>query len=313
MRVFLSWSGQPSLQVARALRDWIPNVLPTVETWMSEEDITMGSRWTSALGAELESTTACILCLTPDNLNSTWLHFEAGEVAKAVQESLVCPYLLGIKKNELIGPMSLFQAAVADRSDTLRLVRSLNASPGGPALPADRLNKIFDVWWPQLEAELRSIELYPYGLFDVVKRGIVAIINSTNLPMYFLDTELIVQHCNDNLTSLIDSPASAIIGQHVTEVIGRFGQRVPAARRDKFLEMQRALTDRVAADLGPHTEAVEYIDNRELLGNRYDGLYRVWIHADMICAQDGGDYLGVFVVFHTERLSNDFEIPKLAD
>ncbi len=42
---------------------------------------------------------------------------------------------------------------------------------------------IYNVWWPQLEAELRSIELYPYGLFDVVKRGILAIIDSTSLPI----------------------------------------------------------------------------------------------------------------------------------
>jgi hypothetical protein len=220
---------------------------------------------------------------------------------------------MGIKKNELVGPLSLFQAAVADRSDTLRLVRTLNESPGGPEIPADRLNKIFDVWWPQLEKVLQSIELYPYGLFDVVKRGITAVIDSSNLPMYFLDSELIVQHCNDHLASLIDSNASAVIGQHVTELIGRFGQRVPAFRRDAFLEMQHALANRVASDLGPHTEAVEYVDNRNLLGSRYDGLYRVWIHADKICAQKGGDYLGVFVVYHTERLSNDSDIPKPAD
>jgi hypothetical protein len=312
MRVFLSWSGQTSLQVARALQNWLPNVLPSVETWMSEEDITMGSRWAHALADELEQTKACVVCLTSDNLNSTWLHFEAGEVAKVVDQSFVCPYLKGIKKNELVGPLSLFQSAVADREDTLRLVRTLNESTGGSELPAERLNKVFEVWWPHLEAELEKIELYPHGLFDVVKHGIVALIDSSNLPMYFLDSELVVQHCNDHFASLIDSEATAVVGEHVSELIGRFAQRVPETRRAPFLEMQRKLVNRVESDLGPHTEAVDYVDNRALLGSRYEGLYRVWIHADKIRAQKGGDYQGVFVVYRVERLSDEAEIPELA-
>lgn len=312
MRVFLSWSGETSLQVARALQDWLPNVLPSVDAWMSEEDIRMGSRWARALADELEQTKACIVCLTPDNLKSTWLHFEAGEVAKVVQQSFVCPYLKGIKKSELVGPLSLFQSAIADREDTLRMVRTLNESSGGPELPAERLNKIFDVWWPHLEAVLEKIELYPHRLFDVVKQGIVALIDSSSLPMYFLDSELKVHHCNDHLAALLDSEAETITGEHVSDLVGRFARRVHVSRREPFLEMQRALIDRVESDLGPHTEAVEYLDNRELLGSRYDGLYRVWIHADKIRPQKRGDYLGVFVVYRLERLSDDAEIPALA-
>src|SRR5215471_13931748 len=231
MKVFLSWSGNPSLKIARALRDWIPNVLSSVEPWMSEEDITMGARWTSKLAKELKETTACIVCLTPENLSSTWLHFEAGEVARIVRNSLVCPYLVGVKKSELVGPLSLFQAAVADRTDTLRLVKALNDSQGGPGISPDRLNKMFEVWWPHLDAELRNIEIFPYGLsFDAVKNGIAALIDSSNLPMYFLDSNCIVQHCNQELASLIDSEPAAIIGKTVSELIQRFGRRVVESR-----------------------------------------------------------------------------------
>ena len=309
MKVFLSWSGHPSLQVARTLRDWIRNVLPSVDTWMSEEDIAMGSRWANKLGQELEETNACILCLTPDNMNSTWLHFEAGEAAKVVRNSLVCPFLMGVQKAELTGPLSQFQSAVANRNDTLRLVRTLNYSPGGPAIERDRLEKMFDVWWPHLEAELRSIELYPHGLFDVVRHGIAALIHSSNLPMYFVDSKLIVQDCNDDLASLLNSTSAAIVGQHLSFLIQRFGNRVPASRRARFLESNLALADMAASDLGPHVEAIEYVDNRELSGNRYDGLYRVWIHADKVSSEKGDDVFGAFVVYHVERLPNGATIP----
>jgi hypothetical protein len=64
-----------------------------------------------------------------------------------------------------------------------------------------------------------------------------------------------------------------------------------------------------ASDLGPHLEAVEYVDNRDLLGNRYDGLYCVWIHADKVSSEKGGDTLGAFVVYRVERLPNNAKIP----
>ena len=172
------------------MREWIRNVFPLVETWMSEEDIAMSSRWANKPGEELEETNACIVCLTPDNMNSTWGHFGAGEIAKVVQNSFVCPFLVGIKKTELTGPLSRFQSAVADRTDTLWLVRAFNDPPGGPAIERERLDKMFDVWWSHLDSELRSIELYPHGLFDVVRHGIAALTNSSNLPMYFVDWKL---------------------------------------------------------------------------------------------------------------------------
>lgn len=309
LKVFLSWSGQPSLRVARALREWIRNVLPSVETWMSEEDIAVGSRWANKLSHELESTNACILCLTPDNMNSTWLHFEAGEVAKVVQDSLVCPFLFGVTKAELIGPLAQFQSAEANRADTLRLVRGLNESPGGPAIERDRLDKMFEVWWPCLDNELRSIDLYSRRNFDIIKQGIAALIHSSNLPMYFVDSQLIVQDCNDDLVSLLNSTATAIVGEHLSVLIRRFGSRVPESRRTKFLESNLALADMAAADLGPHLEAVEYIDNRDLLGNRYDRLYRVWIHADKVSSEKGGDVYGAFVIYRVERLSDNAKIP----
>ena len=39
MKIFISWSGEQSREMAEALRDWIPDVLPEAEPWMSVADI----------------------------------------------------------------------------------------------------------------------------------------------------------------------------------------------------------------------------------------------------------------------------------
>jgi hypothetical protein len=277
---------------------------------MSDEDISVGSSWANELSQELRETDACIVCLTPENMNSTWLHFEAGEVAKVVKrKSLVCPFLLGVQKKELVGPLGQFQAANADRSDTLRVVRALNAALSTPIIQQERIEKIFDMWWPQLEAALKSIDLYPFGAFDRVKLGISSIIHSSNLPMFFSDHELVLRECNDELASLLNTTVASLLGQPVRVLIEKFANRAPRWRRTEFLKNNLALADMMAADLGPHLEAVEFIDNRELIGNRYNGLYRVRIHADKVTAERGGTVLGVFIVYFVEQLQSDDSIP----
>jgi hypothetical protein len=56
--------------------------------------ISAGARWANELANELAGTRFGILCLTRDNLNSPWLLFEAGGLAKTVEDTFVCPYLL---------------------------------------------------------------------------------------------------------------------------------------------------------------------------------------------------------------------------
>jgi hypothetical protein len=56
MKVFISWSGEKSREVALALREWLPDVINRVEHFVSSKDIDPGRRWQSEVAGELAST-----------------------------------------------------------------------------------------------------------------------------------------------------------------------------------------------------------------------------------------------------------------
>ena len=96
MKVFISWSGGTSRAVAEVLHWWLPRVIQGVRPFVSAKDIDKGANWTVELARELEDAAFGIICLTPDNLTSPWLHYEAGAITRSV-DSRVCPLLYGLK------------------------------------------------------------------------------------------------------------------------------------------------------------------------------------------------------------------------
>lgn len=75
MKVFLSWSGETGLAVARVFADLLPVMFEDVKPFVSSE-IEKGKRWNSALAEELRDTSYGIICLTRAGLHSDWLLFK---------------------------------------------------------------------------------------------------------------------------------------------------------------------------------------------------------------------------------------------
>lgn len=164
MDIFISWHGDVSRKVAEALRDWLPCVIQEAKPFLSSEDIHKGAVWFGEVSDRLDKSTIGILCLTPDNLEAPWIHFEAGAVSKQVGPKCVIPLLIGLKATDLKPPLSYFQAALPNKADVLRLVQTMNATLGEKKLAEETLRKIFDKWWPELEEKLTQAK-------DALARG----------------------------------------------------------------------------------------------------------------------------------------------
>jgi hypothetical protein len=152
VKVFISWSGQRSLYVAKALHEWLPETVQYVEPWMSHEDIQAGARWSPEISDQLSQTKFGIICLTPENQHKPWLVFEAGALAKSVDDAYVVPYLIDMDKSQVEGPLAQFQAVSLDEKGTLGLVQSINRVPDkDAALQKERLERVFNRGWPELK------------------------------------------------------------------------------------------------------------------------------------------------------------------
>ncbi|MCB1020844.1 MAG: hypothetical protein KDC27_13005 [Acidobacteria bacterium] len=159
MKVFLSWSGDLSHKLACVFREWLPSVVQSVQPYVSSEDIDKGARWSTDIAKELDSATFGVLFVTRQNLAAPWVHFEAGALSKTIDKAFVSPFLFGVKRSEVQGPLLQFQSTISDRDDVLKLVKSINARcPDGERLSVDRLEKAFQVWWPELEKGLSGLE-----------------------------------------------------------------------------------------------------------------------------------------------------------
>ena len=147
MRVFLSWSGSHSHALAKILHDWLRNVLPFVDPWMSSEDIPKGSRWAAEIGESLEECDYCIVCLTREAARQPWVNFEAGAISRAVEHSHVSPLLLDVTPRDLGDlPLTMFQCTTFNKSDVHKLLQSINCAHDSP-VEESKLESDFEETW----------------------------------------------------------------------------------------------------------------------------------------------------------------------
>ena len=158
MKVFISWSGETSRLVASTLRDWLPNVIQAVDPWMSSSDIDKGARWATEISNQLAYSEFSLICLTPENLTSPWILFEAGALSKSIENNFVCPYLFQVEPRNVGWPLAQFQLTKAGKDETLKLLHTMNIAQGNEeSLPENRIDKAFEQWWPMLERDLAKI------------------------------------------------------------------------------------------------------------------------------------------------------------
>ena len=155
MKVFISWSGEPSQSIACALRGWLPLVVQHVEPWMSNEEIGSGTRWNDQIAEALDQTDFGIVCVTASNHHQPWLMFEAGALAKRLQGARVVPLCIDIAPAEVTGPLAAFQGRRLDQKGMRRLVQDVMAA-GEKSLPPEQVDELFEAMWARLESKVNE-------------------------------------------------------------------------------------------------------------------------------------------------------------
>jgi hypothetical protein len=160
VKVFISWSGDTSKQVALILRDWLSNVLQSVEPWMSDMDIEKGTRSMTEIAESLAGTVFGLVVVTKTNQEKPWLNFEAGALSKAVENEAgrLWVLLFNMLNQDLLQgrPIGQFQNTLMHREDIRSLLGSINKA-SKPSLSELKLNEAFEMWWPKLDEKLQAI------------------------------------------------------------------------------------------------------------------------------------------------------------
>jgi len=157
MKVFLSWSGNRSREVANLLNDWLCCVIQATRPWISSRDLDRGSLWFGEINDQLKDTTVGIICLTQENKNRPWILFEAGALAKGLSTSRVCTFLIDLEPKDIEDPLAQFNHTFPNRDSIASLVKTLNSTLGANALDVRVLDQVFDTYWPQFEEKFKAV------------------------------------------------------------------------------------------------------------------------------------------------------------
>ena len=172
MKVFISWSGELSKEIATLLSTWIPDVIQECKTWISTDDIDKGAFWYSDLSNQLSETSIGILCITKENQISPWVLFEAGALSKGLSKNRVCPLLIDLEVQELVGPLSQLNCSYIKKEEIFKIISMINKYlPEENELSESRLNKAFNNWWDDFENGIQEILAKNKNKPKVVKRN----------------------------------------------------------------------------------------------------------------------------------------------
>ena len=237
MKVFISWSGPTSHKVAKVFRDWIPSVIQAVQPYVSSQDIDKGARWSSDIAAELDHSAYGLICLTKQNIHAPWINFEAGALGKSVDKSNVSPFLFRINPSDFNGPLLQYQSTKYDKEDIFKLMTSINLCCGDHALEAERLNKVFEMWWPDLKSSLDRI---PDDEVEASQPKQLVSNKQTDLTKFSTILEELLELTRGNY-QLLRSPETLLPPDYITYALGN-KLKAPAID-DAVLDMMKRFSE----------------------------------------------------------------------
>ncbi len=229
--MFISWSGERSRAAAEALRGWLPKIINAIKPWLSSADIDKGARWSTDVASRLEAAKAGIICLTPSNLHADWILFEAGALSKTLQNTFVCPFLIGLEPSDVKPPLAQFQATRASKDDVLKLLKTLNAALRDNALSDTHIDEVFEVWWPKLESQLRDLpgddsKARPHRSERDLLEEILALVRNQNRSRLLMPHHLLAASIGDGTVTTLEDGNLAGVREEIDKGFQARGEKV---------------------------------------------------------------------------------------
>lgn len=227
MKVFISWSGEVSRAVAELLRKYLPCMIQDLRPFVSSHDLSSGARWSAQLSKELEEASFGIVCLTPDNLHSDWILFEAGGLTKHVEGRACCLLLQNLNPADISGPLAQFQNCSFSEAGFAKLVLDLNALLPSP-LPEGNLQLIFAKWWPDIQADVRTA-MSRSAPVNVAPRNPASILDELLLRVRSIEKQLPLSDDTDRFSARVGAHpnASRQSADTFTVTFTRFAANIP--------------------------------------------------------------------------------------
>lgn len=156
MKVFLSWSKEPSGEYAKAFCDWLQPVLQNIEPFLSKE-VEPGARAVDKIFKDLKESDYGIFFVTPNNHDKQWLNFEAGAIYKGDDENSVTTLVFDEAFDNIVGPLKEFQAKIFNKENVLEILQSLRKKSGA-FMNEQNMELIFEKNWNDLEIKINEIK-----------------------------------------------------------------------------------------------------------------------------------------------------------
>jgi hypothetical protein len=155
-KVFISWSGSPSKQIATALKVWLEEIFDDIYCFVSDVDIEAGSRSMNDIELALKGSRVGIIVTTRETMTKPWINFEAGALSKEVddEKNRVIPLLIDLASpTELVGPMNILQAVAFSQEGMTKLLKSLYSAFS----MVDKSEGRMAAYWDGLEKSVADI------------------------------------------------------------------------------------------------------------------------------------------------------------
>jgi len=158
MKIFYSWSGNMSKEIAAEFHDFIPLLIPGIIPFYTPKDIDKGTQWLSEILAGLNQCQAGIVFITPENYDKPWVLFEAGAIANRYDGALVYPVFFNLATSDVNNPLTkIFQATNFSKDDIWHMISNMNGKLETGRASEIHLKKHFENYYPEFEEKIIEI------------------------------------------------------------------------------------------------------------------------------------------------------------